>query len=158
MAIRRERSAASMFSEPDGATPFRSFTRNFTAPSEAGESMITFQFASNTSPPYDVTGHAPRLVELLRVREHVIPAPGGRGEVLPVHEHLDVADDRDAEEVPRLALLAGRHGAARRRPGPDLVDHVGDIGVRLEAVRRVEGGEPLLGPELGHPGVVEHDE
>ena len=53
MAIRRERSAASMFSEPDGATPFRSFTRNFTARSEAGASMMTFQFASNTSPPND---------------------------------------------------------------------------------------------------------
>src|SRR5207244_4035987 len=66
--------------------------------------------------PHDVTGHAPRLVELLRVREHVIPAPGRRGEVLPVHEHLDVADDRDAEEVPRLALLAGGHGAAWPAP------------------------------------------
>ncbi len=42
------------------------------------------------------------------------------------------------QEVLQLALLARRHGAAGRRPGADVVDDARDVGVPLEAVRRVE--------------------
>src|SRR2546428_1325538 len=44
IAMSRERSAASMLSEPGGAAAFRSCTRNLTALRDAALSIVTFQF------------------------------------------------------------------------------------------------------------------
>src|SRR5581483_7895004 len=78
------------------------------------------------------------------------------GQVLAIHEDLDVADDGDSEELLLLALLAGRHRAARRGAGADVVDHARDVGVAAEAVGRVQRLQPARGAELRHPGVVHH--
>ena len=69
--------------------------------------------------PDDVTGQRARLVLSLRVGQHlVIAGRRGRVQIVPVHEHLDVADDRHPEQL--LAACSSRSA----EPGPRGGGHV----------------------------------
>src|SRR5205809_329255 len=94
---------------------------------------LTFVTAGSRTAVLISPGQPGRLLRL-GVRENFVIARGCvRREVLAIHEHLDVADDRDAKQLLGLGFLARRNGSTWRRPGPNVPHDVSDVRIAADA-------------------------